>query len=81
MTDRMSLGILWCIYLVAYILDITTGNYKTESLALSSIGVVLFPIMLILYKNSIKHRSFNIIFTVLHAYLILVINLDTIIIP
>ena len=37
--------------------------------------------MFILYKKSIKHRTFNIIFVLLHAYLILVINLDGIIIP
>lgn len=37
--------------------------------------------MFILYKKSIKHKSFNIIFVLLHAYLILVINLVGIIIP
>jgi hypothetical protein len=46
-----------------------------------AIGLVLFPILFILYKKSIRHKSFNIGFVIAHAYLILVINLNGMILP
>lgn len=80
-SDRLSLLILVFIYLISYVLNIATKNYKAESLALMTIGVVLFPVMFILYKKSIKHKTFNILFVVAHAYLIIVVNLNGMILP
>lgn len=39
------------------------------------IGLVILPICFILYKKSIKHRIFNILFVVLQCFLILTVNL------
>lgn len=73
--------ILVFIYMISFVLNIATKNYKPESLALMSIGVVLFPVMFFLYKKSIKHKVWNILFGVAHAYLILVVNLNSMILP
>lgn len=80
-SDRLSLVILVFIYMISFILNIATKNYKPESLALMSIGVALFPVMFILHKKSIKHKAFNILFGVAHAYLIFVVNLNSMILP
>ena len=77
-SDRLSLCILACIYIVDLIADILTNNYRIESLAISSIGLVLLPIMFLLYKSSIKHRSIGIAFIIAHSYLILAVSLSSI---
>lgn len=64
--------------MLSYIIDIATNNYRVETLALMSIGLVLFPLMFVLYKNSIKHRMVKVAYLVCYAYLIVVINLNTV---
>jgi len=54
------------------------NNHNTQSLALTSIGIIIFPIMAILYKNSIKHLSVQICFMIAHCYLIIAVNLTSI---
>lgn len=54
------------------------NSHSTESIALTSIGLIIFPIMAILYKNSIKHVSIQIGFIVAHCYLIVAANLTSI---
>lgn len=67
--------------MLSFFIDLATPNYTTQSLALGSIGIVLFPIMFVLYKQSIRHRSFNIGYVFLHSYLILIVNLSSILLP
>lgn len=73
-SDRLKLGVLAAIYLLIYLIDIGTKNYTKGSLALSSIGIVLFPILYFLSKGALKNRIINIVVVVFHVYLILIMK-------
>lgn len=74
--DRLSLGLLAAIFIIIFIYDLVIINYTIESLALCSIGIVLFPIMIALYKKTIKHKTFNILYVLAHVYLVLAVNMN-----
>lgn len=74
--DRLSIGLLAAIYLIIFIYDMIMVNYTIESLVLSSVGIILFPIMIALYKRTIKHKIFNILYVLVHVYLVLAVNMN-----
>ena len=77
--DRMVLLVLAALYLLIYVVDLGTRNFTNVTLALSSIGLVIFPILYFLNKEALKYKFINITMVLLHVYLILIMKARTII--
>ena len=79
-SDRLILSALAAIYCLIYLVDIGTNNFTSVSLALSSIGLAMFPVLFFLNKGALKNKLINGFVVVIHMYLILVMKARNIII-
>jgi hypothetical protein len=61
---------LGIVYALLFVIEMTLGSWNYLTLSLKLLGLILFPIMIVLYRKSIKNRGVNILITIFQTYLI-----------
>ena len=63
---------LGIVYSLLFVIEMTLGSWSYLTLSLKLLGLILFPIIIVLYRKSIKNRGVNILITIFQTYLIVV---------
>ena len=69
-TDRILLGIQLATFAMFFIVEIIVGKWTYVTLGLKVLGILLFPILIALYRKALKKKSINILITIIEIYLV-----------